>query len=248
MGNGSGLTGLPFPTGAATLGANVFSGTQRINTGNLDLDGSTATTGNITKNGAPFLHNFGNQNTFVGVNAGNLTTTGGDKHGERRRGAHEQYLGLQQHGHRPQRARQQHDGLQQHGPRPRRPRSQHNRPHQHGARCQCASSTTPRAASNIAVGPGAGLNATTGSDNIYLGSVSGIAGESNTMYLGALGTQTRTVIAGVRGTTVVGGEPVVIDASGRLGSGAVSPGANTVGTSEVVNDSLDRERSARRIP
>ena len=28
VGSGAGLTGLPFPAGAATLGANTFSGTQ----------------------------------------------------------------------------------------------------------------------------------------------------------------------------------------------------------------------------
>jgi Chaperone of endosialidase len=103
VGNGSGLTGLPFPAGAATLGANTFggtqtapafagsgasltgvaklaantfTGTQTIDAGNLDLDASTATTGNITKNGVPFLHNFGNSNAFFGLGAGNVTMTG----------------------------------------------------------------------------------------------------------------------------------------------------------------------------
>ena len=86
----------------------------------------------------------------------------------------------------------------------------------------------------------AGLNATTGSNNIYLGTnVFGTAGESNTMYLGRVGTQTTTVIAGVRGTSVAGGEIVMIDANGRLGSApAGAPGANSVGTNEVIDDSL----------
>ena len=80
---------------------------------------------------------------------------------------------------------------------------------------------------------------TTGSNNIYLGAnVGGVDGESNTMYLGKVGTQTTTIIAGVRGTAVSGGEAVVIDAAGRLGSGPVTPGANTIGTNEVINDSL----------
>src|SRR4029434_6661070 len=60
----------------ASLGVNTFTATQTINTGNLDLDPSTATAGNITKNGSLFLHNFGTENTFLGQNAGNLTTTG----------------------------------------------------------------------------------------------------------------------------------------------------------------------------
>jgi len=45
-------------------------------TGNLVLGGSNATAGNILKGGATFIHNFGQDNTFVGVSAGNLTTTG----------------------------------------------------------------------------------------------------------------------------------------------------------------------------
>lgn len=92
---------------------------------------------------------------------------------------------------------------------------------------------------NAALGFSAGLNATTGSNNIYLGTnVAGEAGESNTMYLGRVGTQTKTVIAGVRGATVTGGEMVLVDADGRLGSAPVATGANTVGTGEVIDDSL----------
>jgi hypothetical protein len=60
----------------ASLGPNTFTGSQSISTGNLDLGASAATTGNFTKNGVPFLHNFGTANTFLGVNAGNLTMTG----------------------------------------------------------------------------------------------------------------------------------------------------------------------------
>ena len=60
-----------------------------------------------------------------------------------------------------------------------------------------ASNTT--GSDNVAIGRGAGVLATTGSNNIYLGaSVLGVAGESNTMYLGKVGTQTKTFVAGVR--------------------------------------------------
>ena len=103
VGNGSGLTGVPFPAGAATLGtntfsgtqtapafagsgasltgvaklaANTFTGTQTIDAGNLDLDNSTSTTGILTKAGVRFLHNFGDDSLFLGSNAGNFTTEG----------------------------------------------------------------------------------------------------------------------------------------------------------------------------
>jgi len=74
---------------------------------------------------------------------------------------------------------------------------------------------------NTAVGADAGASATTGDDNIYLGAnVVGVAGESNTMYLGQVGTQTRAFIAGVRGITtgMADAVDVMIDSSGQLGT------------------------------
>ena len=53
------------------------AGTQTIDGANLDLDASTATTGNVLKDGTRFLHNFGIGNTFLGLRAGNFTMTGG---------------------------------------------------------------------------------------------------------------------------------------------------------------------------
>jgi hypothetical protein len=78
--------------------------------------------------------------------------------------------------------------------------------------------------SNVAVGHLAGANATNGSNNIYLGAdVQGVANESNTMYLGRVGTQTKTLIAGVRGVTPTNSDalPVVIDSAGQLGTAAM---------------------------
>jgi hypothetical protein len=44
--------------------------------GNLRLPPSTANVGVINSGGARFIHNFGTDNTFIGINAGNLTMTG----------------------------------------------------------------------------------------------------------------------------------------------------------------------------
>jgi hypothetical protein len=44
--------------------------------GNLLMENSTDTVGNILKGGVPFIHNFGTNNTFIGSNAGNLTMSG----------------------------------------------------------------------------------------------------------------------------------------------------------------------------
>lgn len=45
--------------------------------GNVVLAPSTTATGNILKGANRFLHNFGTNNTFLGMNAGNFTMTGG---------------------------------------------------------------------------------------------------------------------------------------------------------------------------
>jgi hypothetical protein len=106
-GNGAGLTNLPVPAGAATLGANTFigvqtapgfsgsgagltdvarltantfTGTQRITSGNLSLDASTAlTTGNLMKDGQFFLHTLGSPgNTYLGLSSGVFSSGGGN--------------------------------------------------------------------------------------------------------------------------------------------------------------------------
>jgi Collagen triple helix repeat (20 copies) len=73
---------------------------------------------------------------------------------------------------------------------------------------------------NIALGLLAGTNLTTGDNNIDVGN-SGVAGEANTIRIGTAGTQTAAYIAGIAGVTVAG-DPVVIDASGHLGTADIS--------------------------
>jgi hypothetical protein len=61
---------------------------------------------------------------------------------------------------------------------------------------------------NTALGNGAGLNATTGSNNVYIGAnMAGVAGESNACY-----------IASIFGQTSVSGIPVLINSSNKLGT------------------------------
>ncbi|HWX17729.1 MAG TPA: tail fiber domain-containing protein [Chthoniobacterales bacterium] len=69
---------------------------------------------------------------------------------------------------------------------------------------------------NIAVGYNAGANLTTGSNNVDIGNV-GVAGESNTLRIGAM-SQTATFIRGISGATVAGGVGVIIDSTGHLGT------------------------------
>jgi hypothetical protein len=96
---------------------------------------------------------------------------------------------------------------------------------------------------NTGIGAFAGEGATSGDDNIFIGGlVFGAAGDTNTIRIGkptgGVGGQNRAFIAGIRGTTVSGGEGVYIDALGQLGSGPVVPAADSVGSTHVIADSL----------
>ena len=74
--------------------------------------------------------------------------------------------------------------------------------------------------SNIALGFQAGLNLTTGDNNIDIGN-EGIADEANIIRIGMTGTQTNAYIAGINGVSVTGA-PVVVDAAGHLGTADIS--------------------------
>ena len=69
--------------------------------------------------------------------------------------------------------------------------------------------------SNIGIGINAGSNIVAGSHNIEIGAT-GVRDESNTIRLGTSGTQKKTYIAGISGTTVTGAD-VVVSSTGQLG-------------------------------
>ena len=70
---------------------------------------------------------------------------------------------------------------------------------------------------NIGLGASAGLNLTTGSNNIDIGNV-GVAAEANTIRVGKVGTQQATFIAAISGKAVPGGVSVIVGANGHLGT------------------------------
>lgn len=83
-----------------------------------------------------------------------------------------------------------------------------------------AGSTFSSGTNNVLIGNSAGSALTLGdSANIYLGAITGTAGESNTIRIGT-GTQTRNFTAGIRGVTTgnVNAIPVLIDSAGQLGT------------------------------
>ena len=236
-------------------GANTFTGTQTIDTGNLDLDASTAATGNLLKDGTRFLHNFGTSNTFVGEGAGNFAMTGsqntasggfalsGNTTGDFNTATGRQALLFNTTGERNTAAgisallnnTTGSSNTASGGTALFNNTTGINNTASGYAALFFSTTGSQNTASgtsalnnttgnfNTAVGFSAGLNATTGNNNIYLGAnVLGVAGDSNTMYLGGVG-QTRAFIGGVRGTTtdVADAIPVVIDSAGQLGTGAI---------------------------
>jgi hypothetical protein len=70
---------------------------------------------------------------------------------------------------------------------------------------------------NIGLGSNAGINLTTGRNNIDIGNA-GVAGESGRIRIGTAGTQTASFIAGISGVAVPGGVGVIVGNNGRLGT------------------------------
>ncbi|MGH7335795.1 MAG: tail fiber domain-containing protein, partial [Candidatus Rokuibacteriota bacterium] len=71
---------------------------------------------------------------------------------------------------------------------------------------------------NIAIGVAAGINLTTGSNNIHIGN-EGDAADTDLIRIGAQGVQKSTSIAGIFGMTVFGRALAVeVDPTGQLGT------------------------------
>jgi trimeric autotransporter adhesin len=276
-------------SGAATLGANSFSGSQAITSGNLSLAASTPTGGNIVKGGQLFVHSTGVANTFVGGGAGSTATTGVGQNsafgssalaaltsGDSNTAVGASALGQNTEGNlntavgrNALRINTTGGGNTVAGAYAMNVNTSgdsntaggyfamvsNTTGSQNTAIGQSALSSNTTASgstaigigslqsntgpNNVAIGRQAGRDATSGSYNIYVGAdVFGVAGESNAMYLGKFGTQTKTVIAGVRGTAVAGGEMVVVDANGRLGSASVPVGGGGDITGVAANTGL----------
>ena len=256
VGDGSGLTNLPFPAGAATLGANTFSGTQTIAAGNLDLDTSTATTGNLTKSGGVrFLHDFGIANVFLGRGAGNFTMSGTENTAIGTRSLLNNTTGFSNTASGMNALVSNTEGSFNTAIG-KDALSSNSTGIDNTANGQSAlySNTTgtrntafgtaslysTTGSNNTAVGSSAGTFGTTGSNNIYLGAnVFGWPGESNTIYLGFEGIHTKTLIAGIRGITTGAANaiPVVIDSNGQLGTVSSS-----IRFKEDVHDMADVSR------
>lgn len=88
---------------------------------------------------------------------------------------------------------------------------------------QRSSNTT--GSTNVGIANAAGINLTTGSNNIDILNP-GLAGETGQIRIGTQGTQTGAFLAGVTATPIAGPTlPVVIKANGQLGTGTAAAAA-----------------------
>ena len=168
---------------------------------NLNMNESISSgVGNIIKDGVHFIHNFGTDNTFVGINAGNFTMAGNGANvgfgvnalsanttGELNTGAGFNVLNAVTTGS------------------------------NNAAFGNNALENVTTGSNNVALGSFAGQNATVASSgNIYINNLG--AAESDTIRIGT--AQTRAFVAGVRGvsTGVADAVAVLIDSAGQFGT------------------------------
>jgi len=185
--------------------------------GNLVLqEPSSASSGNIMKGSAPFLHDTGMFSVFVGVNAGNFTLSGqensavgfaalfSDDTGGANAAFGDYALYTNTTGSFNVALGRQALKVNATG--------SNNTAVGNGAMYQFVNGTY-----NLAIGSGAGAALTSGSNNVYIGSP-GVASESDTIHIGY--GQTATYIDGIYSATVASatGVGVVIDSAGQLGT------------------------------
>jgi hypothetical protein len=92
---------------------------------------------------------------------------------------------------------------------------------------------------NIAVGNLAGHDLTTGTNNIDIGN-RGVAGEAQTIRIGEQGTQTATFIAGIFGSTAIGGVQVFINSNGQM--------ATVTSSARFKDDIKPMDKASEAIP
>ena len=188
--------GTPGQVLTATAGAPTWTSSPSP-TGNLTLNQSTsASVGNIFKGSVPFIHNFpdAGNNTFIGGDAGNFTTTGTGNVGAgtvtlraNTTGSNNVAVGsftldLNTTGTANTALGTLALDVNVGGSN-------------NTAVGMSALSNFTSGVGNIAIGKSAGVNLTTGSNNIDIGN-SGVAGESNTIRIGDPGAHTKTILAG----------------------------------------------------
>jgi hypothetical protein len=226
-GQGTGAVGTTVGSDGQVLagspGAPQWTGSPSLS-GNLTLVGqSTGGAGNIMKGTTPFMHNYGENNTFIGENAGNFTMTGGDNIAG---GVHALQSNTTGSGNTATGSGALHSNASGYANTGigNAALTRNTGGWGNTALGSAALYGNTTGLWNIAVGSNAGHDVTTGSNNILIGNV-GVSLENSTIRIGDA-NQIRTVISGIRGVTpeIAGAIPVVIDSNGQLGTVPAFPG------------------------
>jgi hypothetical protein len=189
--------------------------------GSLVLSPSTPVNGNLFKGANRFLHDFGTENVFLGVRAGNFTMTGSantvagfQSLANNTTGGYNSALGevalvANTTGH---------DNVAV------------------GAQALLVNTTgsgntaigtyalyASNGSGNVAIGYAAGINLDAGTSNVHIANT-GTAADTNTIRIGSTGTHTRAFLAGVRGAATASADavPVLIDGEGQLVTSSAS--------------------------
>jgi hypothetical protein len=201
--------------------------------GNLVLGPSNPSSGNILKDSQPFIHNFGDANVFVGVSAGNfstsavstvavgdealnMVTSGRGNTAVGTRALHRATTGDNNIAVGADALRANTSGSRNVGVGTGA-LLENTTGSSNTAVGQFSIAFMVRGTGNTAIGYGSGFELRDGSDNIYLAH-GGASNESSTLRIGTV--QTRAFIAGIRGSTTgsTNAVPVVIDENGQLGT------------------------------
>lgn len=194
-----------------------FSASTLSLTGNLLLPATTSGVGSVMQGGSRILHTFGTENVFVGTQAGNVSMTGSGQN----TGVGHNALTFNQSGVgntavgrgalwiTTTGSNNTAVGLQA---------LQNNEAGGLNTAIGTFALFNNAGSGNIALGFSAGSNFTVGQNNIAIGH-NGVETDSATIRIGTAGFQTKTFLAGVRGTTIAAdGLSVMIDSLGQLGT------------------------------
>jgi len=249
-GNGAGLMNVSPAAGSSSY---IQNGTTAQVAANFNISGNGSIGGNlalpntnmagsagvVTLGGAPFLHNFGTNNTFVGASAGNTSITGGRNTGvgssaltSNTAGASNSAFGsgalflnttgslnsafgdgalFSNTG----------GGNSAFGFQALNANTTGT---SNSALGDSALLNLTSGSGNIAIGGLAGNKLTSGTNNIYIGSggPGSLGSESNTIRIGEPTAQTATFMAGINGATSASGVAVFVNPSGQLGTSTSS--------------------------
>jgi trimeric autotransporter adhesin len=194
-----------FSAGTITLGGNLaFSAAI-----------STSTTGNITKGGNAYMHNFGTQNTFMGLAAGNFTTSGsGNNVGIGTQSLLALTTGTQNVAVGSTSLRNNQSGSSNIAIGFQSLNNIVTGQQNVAVGNSALGATT--GSGNVGIGTGAGNLLGAGSNNIYIINA-GSNADSGVIRIGSAGTQTSCFVAGITAVNVGAQPAVLVNGSGQLG-------------------------------